>query len=262
MCRLNSRIYALGLACAGWLLAGAPAFAQSTGSSFGGGGGSSGGGLSFGSSSGSSFGGSSFGGSSSGSSFGSSGFGGGSTSGNSAFGTNTTRPGSTSNTSSVPGRSGSSANVGATSFMGAYYGNPLAGGLNINQTSIGAPLYNLTGTAQTSTTSRNATNKAPGYYGAPLGLRRLPAYAVTLRIKDMPPPQTPLEVRADLQNMLAQSGQLDSRDAVRVLMDGQGVVLQGEVADEDERRLVENMVLLTPGVKTIRNELAARNPTP
>ena len=44
-------------------------------------------------------------------------------------------------------------------------------------------------------------------------------------------------------------------------MDGQAVVLQGIVADDDERRLVENMVLLTPGVTAIRNELAAsRNP--
>jgi hypothetical protein len=146
--------------------------------------------------------------------------------------------------------------------LGAYYGNPLAGGLNITQTSIGAPLFNLTGTAQTSLTNRNSANQAPGYYGAPLGVRRLPAYATTLKIKDMPPPETPVEVRADLQNMLARSGQLDSRDAVRILMDGQAVVLQGEVADEDERRLVENMVLLTPGVGAIRNELAARNPAP
>jgi hypothetical protein len=146
--------------------------------------------------------------------------------------------------------------------MGAYYGNPLAQGLSVNQTNIGTPLYTLTGTAQTSTTSRNSTNQGSGYYGAPLGVRRLPAYATTLKIKDMPPPESPLEVRADLQNMLARSGQLDSRDAVRILMDGQAVVLQGEVADEDERRLVENMVLLTPGVGAIRNELAARNPAP
>jgi hypothetical protein len=261
MRRWNSRISVVSLACAGLVLAGAPALAQTSSASGGFGGGSSGGSSLLGgsgSSSGSSFGGSSsFGG---GGSSGNSSFGGSSSSGNSAFGATTS--GGQSSSSSVPGRSGASAAVGATSFLGAYYGNPLAQGLNVNQTNIGTPLFNLTGTAQTTTTNRNSTNQASGYYGAPIGVRRLPAYATTLKIKDMPPLETPVEVRADLQNMLAHSGQFDAKDAVRVLMDGRAVVLQGEVADDDERRLVENMVRLTPGVNVIRNELAARNPTP
>ena len=274
MRRWNSRITVLGLACAGLLLAGAPAFAQTSGSSGAfGGSGSSGG--SFGGSS--SFGGGGAGGMSSGGSgsgFGGSGgssfsggsgsgFGSGSSSGNSSFGgASGIRPGGQSSTSSIPGRSGPSAAVGATSFLGAYYGNPLAQGLNVNQTNFGAPLFNLTTTGQTGTASILTTNQASGYFGAPIGVRRLPAYATTLKIRDMPAPATALQVRDDLRNMLARSGQLDSKDAVRVLMDGPAVVLQGEVMDDDERRLVENMVRLTPGVNAIRNELAARNPAP
>ena len=58
-----------------------------------------------------------------------------------------------------------------------------------------------------------------------------------------------------LAQTLAQSSDLDRRDSVHVLMDGQAVVLRGQVADDDERRLVENMVKLTPGVNQVRNEL-------
>ncbi|HBI44478.1 MAG TPA: hypothetical protein DDY78_16745 [Planctomycetales bacterium] len=191
-----------------------------------------------------------------------SGFGGGSSSGNSAFGgASGITPGGQSSTSSIPGRSGPSAAIGATSFLGAYYGNPLAQGLGSgSQAKFGSPLYTLTTTGQTGTASIRTTNPASGYFGAPIGVRRLPAYATTLKIRDMPAPETALQVRDDLRNMLAGSGQLDSKDAVRVLMDGPAVVLQGEVVDDDERRLVENMVRLTPGVNAIRNELAARNP--
>jgi hypothetical protein len=256
------------LACAGLLLAGAPAFAQSSsaGGAFGGSGSS---GSSFGGSS--SIGGGGGGGlSSGGGAFGgggSSGLGGTSSFGNSAFGGTTTNGGGQSSSGSAPGRSGASAAIGATSFLGAYYGNPLAQGLTTgsttgsatSQANFGTALYNLTTTNQTNTSSRT-TAAASGYFGAPIGVRRLPAYSTTLKIKNMPPPESPLQVREDLRNMLARSGQLDSRDAVRVLMDGPAVVLQGVVADNDERRLVENMVRLTPGVNAIRNELAARNP--
>jgi hypothetical protein len=264
MRRWNSRITVLGLACAGLLLAGAPAFAQtnSAGGVFGGSGSSGssfGGGLSSG-------GGALGGGALGGGALGGSALGGGSSFGNNAFGGTTTRQ---STSSSVPGRYGASAGIGATSFLGAYYINPLAQGLptgsttgsTTSQANFGTALFSLTPTNQTSTSSR--TTAAPnGYYGAPIGVRRLPAYATTLKIKNMPPPESPVQVRDDLRNMLAQSGQLDSRDAVRVLMDGPAVVLQGVVADNDERRLVENMVRLTPGVNAIRNELAARNPAP
>jgi hypothetical protein len=258
-----SRITVLGLACAGLLLASAPAFAQSVGagggslggSSFGG---SSGSGSSFGSSGLSS--GGAFGGSSS---FGNSGSSSGSFTGGSSFigGSSGTTLGS--GTTSGSGRSSPSAAVGATSFLGANYGNPLAGagGLTTGNAKFGTAQFNLTN-PQNSAASSRATTPISGYFGTPIGLRRLPAYATTLKIKDMPPPETPAEVRTDLQVMLAQSGQLDVKDAVRVLMDGPTVVLQGQVADVDERRLVENMVRLTPGVNTVRNELAPRNPAP
>ncbi len=68
-----------------------------------------------------------------------------------------------------------------------------------------------------------------------------------------------MQVQGNLQAMLGQtltqSSDLDRRDNIQVVMDGPAVVLRGRVADDDESRLVENMVKLTPGVNQVRNEL-------
>ncbi len=255
--RRNLRRSALGLACAGLLLAAAPAFAQNSSfgssggfnsTSIGGSSGSSGG--AFGGSSSSGMGGNSaFGGS------GSSGFGG-TSGGNSAFG-------GTSGTGTTTGRGGTT-QVGSTSFLGPSYGNPLALGLSTgtgtttSSTAFGTALYNLntsrTGTATVSTSSSNQNSQ----FGAGYNVRRLPGYATTLKIKDLPPPPTGAQVRTDLQTMIARSPDVDPRDSVRVVIDGSAVVLQGQVVDDDERRLIENMVRLTPNVYQVRNELTTK----
>jgi len=242
---------ALGLACAGLLLATAPVFAQSGNSS------------SFGSSGG--FNSTSIGGgsSSSGGSGGSSFLTGTSGSGGSSFLTGTSGTSGMSGTNG--GRSGGTTQVGSTSFLGSSYANPIAMGLSsgsgttTTNTAFGTALYNLntntnrSGTATVSSSSQNSQS------GAGYNIRRLPAYATTLKIRDLPPPPTATQVQSDLQAMLAQtltqSSDLDRRDSVRVVIDGQAVVLRGQVADDDERRLVENMVKLTPGVNQVRNEL-------
>jgi BON domain-containing protein len=161
------------------------------------------------------------------------------------------------------GTTGRGAQIGATSFLGPYYANPLAMGLVSGTTStttrtaaFGQPLYTVTTSTTTSRGTANvATPGANGSFGAGYNVRRLPSYATRLAIKDMPPPPSAGQVQAELQTMLAQSSQLDQRDAVRVAIDGPVVVLQGRVADDDERRLVENMVRLTQGVGEVRNEL-------
>ena len=58
--------------------------------------------------------------------------------------------------------------------------------------------------------------------------------------------------------MIARSPDVDPRDSVRVVIDGSAVVLQGQVVDDDERRLIENMVRLTPNVYQVRNELTTK----
>jgi len=259
----QSDVQTLGLACAALLLAAAPAFSQSggLGSSSSG---SGSGGLGSGGLSSSGFGGSSAGsggiGSSGSSGMSSSGFGF-STTGGSSSGFGTTGTGTTG--SAIGGRSGTTA-VGSTSFLGSYYYNPFALGLAAGNTSasFGTPLYNLTtNTTGTASINTNMQNAMANGFGMGVNIRRLPAYATTLKFA-VPPPPPPAQVRVDLQNMLAQTTQLNPADAVRITMDGPAVVLRGRVVDDDERRLVENMMHLSPGVNQVRNELAVAKPAP
>ena len=257
----------LGVACSALLLAAAPAFAQ-TGLGSTGGGGSS---LGSGGFSSSGLGGGGLGSSSGlgGGGLGSSGFGasGSSGMGGNSFGGGAGATGGTTGFGGATGGRGTTTTPGSTSFLGAYYYNPYSFGMpttnttasnstGTSQVAFGTALYRLTqtttGTASVNTQNNNMANGL----GVGFGIRRLPAYATTLKFA-VPPPPPPPQVRADLQNMIAQTTQLDSRDAVRIVMDGTAVVLQGRVVDDDERRLVENMVRLTPGVNDVRNELTA-----
>ncbi len=132
-------------------------------------------------------------------------------------------------------------------------------GTTTTNTAFGNALYNLTTNRNaTATVSTSSSNQQNSQYGAGYNIRRLPAYATTLKIKDLPPPPTGAQVRTDLQTMIAQSPDLDPRDSIRIVIDGQTVVLQGRVPDDDERRLVQNMVLLTPHVYQVRNELTTK----
>jgi hypothetical protein len=263
MRRRYSRIAVFGLACAGLLLAAAPVLAQgmarTPGSYMGSNVGSS---SSLGSNLGTSSTGS-FIGTNTGSFIG--------TNTGSFIGANTgsfigTSTGSFTGTpgtqTGTPGRTGTGTTTpGATSFLGANYANPIAMGAgNGTVARFGSVMYTIAGTSQNPTGAANIStaNAANQQYGAGYNIRRLPSYAATLAIKDMPPPPTAPQVQADIQGMLAQSSQLDSGDRIRVVIDGPAVVLQGQVADDEERRLVENMVRLTPGVYKIRNELAPR----
>ncbi len=257
----------LGLACGALLMAAAPAFCQSTG--LGGGSGLGSSGLGGGSGLGSSgVGGSSLGGGGFGSSMGSSGFGFSTTGGASSGAAGRT----------TGGRAGT-AQVGATSFEGPYFYNPFSLGLPTGSAGIGgigsiggttstttgsfgAPLYTLTtNTTGTASINTNLQNQMANGFGVGVNIRRLPAYATTLKFA-VPPPPPPAQVRVDLQNMLAQTTQLNPADSVRITMDGPAVVLHGRVVDDDERRLVENMMLLSPGVNQVRNELTVAKSGP
>lgn len=182
---------ALGLASVGLLLVAAPAFAQNA-SSFGSSGGFNsttiGGGSGFGSSSGGAFGGSMGGNSAFGGTGGGNSAFGGTGGGNSAFG----------GTSGTNAGRGGTTQVGSTSFLGAAYANPLAMGLSsgsgtttTTNTAFGTALYNLntnrTGTASISSSTSGQQNSQ---FGAGYNIRRLPAYATTLKIRDLPPPPT------------------------------------------------------------------------
>jgi osmotically-inducible protein OsmY len=58
--------------------------------------------------------------------------------------------------------------------------------------------------------------------------------------------------------MLARSPSIRQPSAITVEVVGTTAVLRGRVSDEDEKRLVEGMVALEPGVHEVRNELQVR----
>jgi len=67
---------------------------------------------------------------------------------------------------------------------------------------------------------------------------------------------TPVQLQGTLQSVISSSTQMSSRAGVQVETQNGGiVVLRGTVADDDELRLVEGMIRLTPGVRDVKNEL-------
>jgi len=172
-------------------------------------------------------------------------------------------------------------------LFGPYLGNPMATGVpgtgtNTSKT-FGQPLFNVStsGVYNTNTTGGGGRGNTPG--GA-LGGRagttnfgaggtgnitragstassntnnpfRANAAPYTTRIAFVVTPPARDALRADLARTISQSVDLPSRSGISVQMDGDIVVLQGQVSTNEERRVVESLVRLTPGVQTIRNEL-------
>ena len=102
----------------------------------------------------------------------------------------------------------------------------------------------------------NAANQS----GVVIALPRQISYTATLGFKA--PVATMPQVATDLRATLDRSTVLGNPRGVGLAMDGNVVVLSGSVASDDEARLVEGMVRLTPGVRDVRNELKVGPATP
>jgi hypothetical protein len=185
------------------------------------------------------------------------------------------------NQTSNQGLSSSTSNsllgAGTGNLAYPYYANPLYEGWpgNLGKPPGGwaAPLYpGSTYTAPGSTGSNlgglsgfgssgfaNISNSASAASGGTGGVRR-PAYVTKVVFPVRPKP--PGEMQSDLRDVFARSSALAQHSDVQVHVDGQAVVLKGEVADDRERRLVEGMVRLTPGVREVLNQLVIREVLP
>jgi len=96
--------------------------------------------------------------------------------------------------------------------------------------------------------------------GVVVALPRQISYTATLSFKA--PVATMPQVASDLRATLDRSTMLGNPRGVSLAMDGNVVVLSGRVSSDDEVRLVEGMVRLTPGVRDVRNELKVGPATP
>jgi osmotically-inducible protein OsmY len=70
-----------------------------------------------------------------------------------------------------------------------------------------------------------------------------------------PRPMAAPQLQGELRVTLDRSSALSRPGNIRVEMDNAVVVLRGKVPNADERRLAEGIIRLSPGVRTVRNEL-------
>jgi osmotically-inducible protein OsmY len=144
-----------------------------------------------------------------------------------AFSSNTT--GRTTGTTATTGRNAATGNTATNAFGG----NTLTGQNAANRGQTGAA---------GSTTS-----------GIVVQLPRQISYTSTLNFPA--PVVTMPQMQQNLRVSLDRSTMLSNPRGIELTMDGNVVVLKGNVATEDEQRLVEGMIRLTPGVRDVRNEL-------
>ena len=183
-----------------------------------------------------------------------------------------------------------------SNVLGGYYANPYFQGRPASATiapgGFGAALYGAAGggttgggggfpnaTGNTINARSGATaagGRTQGIFGQQTGgfgqqgganqsgvvvpLPRQISYSATLNFKA--PIATMPQVATGLRATLDRSTMLGNPRGVGLTMDGNVVVLRGNVATDDELRLVEGMVRLTPGVRDVRNELKVGPATP
>jgi hypothetical protein len=178
----------------------------------------------------------------------------------------TSNPGTTQ---TIPIKSATSGTGSATSTpsnanpLTPTYGDPLSMGKPANYgnnfgplakpiVTFGKGIYSTTAGA-VPTSASTVTNPANGF--TENGVYRNPPYATVLS-SELPMVIHPASaLQADVRSIIDRSSFIRNPTAVHVRA-GEGVVqLTGQVASEKERRLVEGMARMTPGVRDVQNNL-------
>lgn len=170
-----------------------------------------------------------------------------------------TASGRTTYTSAAGGRGGTSTGFGGTS---TGFGGTSTG---FGGTSSG---FGGTSTGFGGTGGRGATGFGgqgmTGYGNSAatsaqvIAMPRQISYTAAVRFPTVP--MTAPRMHTEARAVLDRSVSLSNPRAIEVVADGSVVVLRGTVRDEDEARLAENMIRLTPGVHDVKNELKFPNP--
>jgi hypothetical protein len=169
--------------------------------------------------------------------------------------------GGTASTTLYGATGASGATGGAASAFSLYYFNPLAAGApNAPRPTWGSPIYggNATGGAlgsyvgggfggNTPQANLNSASTNPA-----TALRRA-SYTASPGFNYRPAGAS--QVQTEVEQVLARSRSLSPKRNIRVSVEGPAVVLRGTVASDQDRRLAEALVRLTPGVLEVRNEL-------
>ena len=170
------------------------------------------------------------------------------------------------------GRGGSAGGVSNTNFLSASYGNVLypgrpgtsnssmAGGTvggfgqaTLPNTNTGGARGGNTGGGRGGNTATisGPTNNSNNNNSSTSRLQHTMTLDFPVR------PVEFVELQNDLRQMISRSSAIKDPGRILVKIEGNTVVLTGAVSDDKESRMVEGMVRLTPGVRTVRNELQA-----
>jgi hypothetical protein len=155
----------------------------------------------------------------------------------------------------------SNTNIHATNFLRNSFNNPYYQGYYSNYKSgsnpggFGSPLGGTTtgqGGAQGGRggVTGSVNSQDPG--GAIVPLPKQISYPAQLQFQV---PVVPSAVVTEIRTELDRSTMLANPKGIQVIANGPDVTLRGSVKDNDEFRLVEGVVRLTPGVREIKNEL-------
>jgi hypothetical protein len=155
------------------------------------------------------------------------------------------------------------------SSMGSLNSSSSTTGSGTNRTSsqggFGQPLYGTTKTPTTTTTGTTSSVSSAGSTGFnTVGTRRAPAYTTTLGFtfaQGPGPVASPGGMQIKLGDVLQRSTMLPGRD-LQVVIAGSTVILRGQVADDNQRRLAEGMIRLEPGVREVVNQIRVAPPAP
>jgi hypothetical protein len=177
--------------------------------------------------------------------------------------------------------------VASSNVFGAFYANPLAA---TRPYGFGAPFFELspvtnavvapsatysqtpyrligssgsTSAQQSSLDLTIAPNTATVVVGNPYAATNraisprvnVPRLNLVSTTPTTPTTSSPLQVREELQRIIDRSSTLSPRDSIRVLGNGSEVILRGTVTSQYDRQFAEALVLLSPGVQIVRNEL-------
>lgn len=152
-----------------------------------------------------------------------------------------------------------------SNFLAGFYANPLYQGQISSQTNaapggFGNPLFPTTGGNTTGARgatgiggrgTQNSANQSGIIIPIPVQMN------YTSQLRFAPPPVAAGKMVTELRSAIDNAPALTNSKAVQVITDANNnVTLRGTVKNDDEARLIEGLVRLTPGVGEIRNELA------
>jgi BON domain len=175
----------------------------------------------------------------------------------SSTGTTTTPKGPTSGTGSATSIPSSSNAFGPTYVDWMSLGNPK------NYVTTGTPKPSTAsgtyGKGIYTTTTSTSTSTAGGSTHQPTSVLsqgpRAPQYSTVLSDNLPIVVHATAELQTSVQAMIDRSTYIKNRDGIKITVSGNTVELSGQVTSERERRTIEGMVRMTPGVRGVDNGL-------